>query len=328
MMSVIRVAFLAAALFAGTCAGTRIFGLNWKCAEWYCKNTNLNIVHIEPYGGTIIDLTTAVQGKSADIEALSTLSAYDPATKTYFVVIQDQTNNVAQLLSLSNATGALTNVSIPYLYNSVNLSRVEYDTVGSRLLGNYGGTLVSLNVKSGAITPVLKLFDDATYYSGQVSSYDSYNGDFIVTIYPQQINDCYYVLSANLATGNVTIGPCLAPPYENPGNWDLVNTFAFNSSTFLTLWQDILGGNLNYYDPVTANVSRAVFSPSDFAAWGWMLGSQDTTTYDPSLQVYWALVNFGDQEQLMMGGIDVKKKVGIPGGTLNTVELRSLRLMY
>lgn len=328
-MKLSLIAVLAAVCLHGVSAGS-IFGLTWKCSGLFCKTMQVDVVQIDPVAGKMWTVGTFVpEAPKEQVAPLTAMTAYDPATKTYFALMTDTVTNTNTLYSFSNTTGATTKVVVPYFLSNTNISAIEFDTQDNQLIGNYGAQLVSFDLKTGATTPITQMFSPTYFYSGSVSNYNQFSNSYMLTVFPASDNGCYYIYIVDLASKNTTAMPCIPSPTVNPGNWALEVFASYNATVTVSLWTDILGGNINLYNPKTQSMN-GVFGPSDFAGWDWFLSADpETIAFDATTDTIWMLVE-DDNNNNFMGGVVVESKKGIQGANFDSEfgEVRNFEFMF
>eukprot|EP00698_Gefionella_okellyi_P005741 TRINITY_DN15201_c0_g1_i1.p1 TRINITY_DN15201_c0_g1~~TRINITY_DN15201_c0_g1_i1.p1 ORF type:complete len:338 (+),score=73.11 TRINITY_DN15201_c0_g1_i1:23-1015(+) len=298
-----------------------------SCASFFCEQSNLAVVSFNAANPSkITTLYHVLRAKSSVIDDFYTGAAFDSASKTYMLAIQDAAFSppLTMIFLIDTSSGSLLKS-----FNVSSADIAKFDTVNfdSRdgLLISVASSLFALDLSSGATRLITSSAVPSTLANGGVSAYNAASG----TVYLYAIdtpNALFYFMSVSISTGAVVQSP--STPLDTGAStgstvrsmfWDMV-------SQQLVVVKDTLGG------PETGfvTVATANFTQVD----GWFDWSPYTLAdcelcdvFDPVEYSVYVTVTSGDDndETTSMVPSDLKTgKIGASGNVPDMVEISNM----
>lgn len=290
------------------------FAVHKACEGWFCETEHVEIITFSASATSSYKSVATIYPSSAYnvVEKLSTLSTYDPATKTYFVLVQDPASSRATLWSYSLLTNKATQATTTF-----GASNLNFDSKSKAILASYGGSVFLVNPTTGQKKPYFDVFSSAknpNFVAEPVSFWIASSSTFSEVVFSNAADpddDCYYIYIVNVATNKTTISECFPDADGDAGSslGDYETLFIQQfSQGFFAVTYDIMGANYQFVYPQNLTSISTVLDfqvcfqqppltfLKDFAAMNWQVVAQpDTFTYNPVSQTLWAAVDYSSQ---------------------------------
>jgi len=305
--------------------GQEILSAHWKCSGWFCVSMAVELATVDPRSGKFTDIVEFVAPESFYFtETYTSVSAYFPATQTYFLAVTDGiSRNTTTLFSYSVATKSHTQIQIPFRYGGFDLNTMEYVPAVNMLAANYGPNMFLIEPYTGHYEFEFEIFSPDEYRSGSVSCYDKEHENYYLQVFDKS-GKCFWLYSVNMLSREVTISNCF--PLQGAIGLDplLYYLSPYNGQKLLAIMQNSLGGSVVLLNPMTGDTTMVYDTPS-FKNRGWVLPkSSDTITYDASTHTLWFLV-MKEQDKEYFAGVNVQTSEAVDGGVLGEAMFKNFR---
>jgi hypothetical protein len=219
------------------------------------------------------------------MDQLSIATSFDIRAGDYYAMVMDSYYLENTLFRYRISDSSMTQVALPYLFNTYNLTTMEYDADSAMLFATFHNMLVLVNQGQGnykqlwqvrrpllsafiasshahgmiihSVSPLMpQLFKASDYVSLQISAYDLDKHQYYLILSSplDAARQCNYILGTSIITADITISPCI-PKDVDTAPERLLSLYNYRPTTLIALIRNSLGTQIISWDTLRGNQS-------------------------------------------------------------------------
>jgi len=300
-----------------------IIAAEWQCVGWFCMHQDVNLVLLDTVRGTRTFLTSLeATANYYEQQSINAFSTFDADLGVYCIVLSKASTQTNHLLTYSlRQQRIISKVTLPWTYGGNLISSIELDTQQHRLLGSYGPVMLSVDMTTGAVMPLLKMWMDSTLEASQPSTFDPTRQLYYETVYATSGDTpCYFVYKIDIATRQTFPSACFPLPAVANNNMKIVDIDSQPTKKYLlTLSYTDLGMILQEIDISTGNSTRMILALEDFGQNNWRSVPNGQSSFNAASGWYWMEIS-GDASNpgtTTIAGVHAENRKTFLGGNLS-----------